>query len=115
MRSQGSRSTLSLATLFTTSNSVWVTRRSSSPKACFSKIGRISFALSRRHLRRINSRTSLEQGGERVCQSSLQLLLVLKVSELRKVTAPELQEPFHLVVNIRPIRCGGGFLPGQQL
>src|SRR5437867_7461184 len=41
--------------LLTTSNSLWVTRRSSSPKGCFAKIARRSGALSGGHLRRINA------------------------------------------------------------
>jgi len=44
------------------SESFWVTRRSSSPKGCFSKNARICFSLSGLHLRRTNSRTSLYNG-----------------------------------------------------
>ena len=56
-----------------------------------------------------------KQGCEWVPQSSLQFLLALKRGQLRELTALELQKGFHLVVNVRPVRCRGRFFARQQL
>ena len=65
MRSQVSLANSSLAMFLTTSNSFWVTRRSSSPKGCFAKIVRKYGSFSRGHLRRINAHV-LQQGRRRL-------------------------------------------------
>src|SRR5882762_7079297 len=51
-----------LATFLITSKSFCVTRRSNSPKGCFSNMTRICSFLAGTHLRRISSRTSLNNG-----------------------------------------------------
>src|SRR2546422_1948990 len=56
-----------------------------------------------------------KQGCERVSQSSLQFLLTLKGGQLRELTVREPQKGFHLVVNVRPVRCRGRFFASQQL
>ena len=57
----------------------------------------------------------LKQGAERVPQFFLQLFPTLEVSQLRKLTVPELQQFAHLVVNVGPVRHGGQFFLSQQL